>query len=271
MDLRALTGRLRTRARVGLQGGARAALAARGIEIHHTGRGMRKTLPAVLAHYRRLGLAPGTVIDVGVGPGTPDLYAGLPEATLMLVEPLEEWRGHLEAVARARPAHIAVAAAGAQPGEVDIAVHRAPVCSSMLGSRRGDGEQPARTVAMIRLDELQARHGLSGPFVIKVDVEGGELEVLRGATELLRETELVLVEVSLFELVPGAPQLHDVVAWMSEHGFVVGDLYNGHNRLLDDSLAQLDVAFVQTEGRFRREHAYATPAQADALYRTWGY
>jgi FkbM family methyltransferase len=263
MDLRAATGRVQTR--------ARAALAARGLEIHRTGRGMRHTLPAVLAHYRRLGLAPGTVIDVGVGPGTPDLYAGLPEATLMLVEPLAEWQGHLDAVARTRPTHIALAAAGPEAGEVHIAVHRAPVCSSMLGSRRGDGDQPTRTVAMVRLDDLRARHGLSGPFVIKVDVEGGELEVLRGATELLAETELILVEVSLFELVPGAPQLHEVVAWMSEHGFVVGDLYNGHNRLLDDSLAQLDVAFVQADGRFRREHSYATAAQADALYRTWGY
>jgi hypothetical protein len=51
---------------------------------------------------------------------------------------------------------------------------------------------------------------------------------------------------------------------------VVGELYNGHNRLLDGALAQLDVAFVEEHGRFRREHAYATAAQADALYRGWG-
>ncbi len=31
----------------------------------------------------------------------------------------------------------------------------------------------------------------------------------------------MLLEVSLFEFVPGAPQLHDVVAWMHAHGFVV--------------------------------------------------
>lgn len=249
----------------------RAALAARGVEIHRTDRGVRRTLPAVLAHYRRIGLTPATVIDVGVGPGTPELYEGLPQAELMLVEPLEEWRGHLEAIARERPAQIAIAAAGPAASEVEIAVHRAPVCSSTLGSRRGDGRQPTRLVPMVRLDDLAAEHRLPGPFVIKVDVEGAELEVLRGALELLRETELVLLEVSLFELVPGAPQLHDVVSWMHEQGFVVADLYNAHNRLLDGSLAQLDVAFVQKEGRFRREHAYATPAQADELYRAWGY
>jgi FkbM family methyltransferase len=225
----------------------------------------------VLAHSRSLGLSPATVIDVGVATGTPELYEGLPDARLVLVEPVEEWRGAMEAIARTRPTHIALAAAGEQAGEIEISVHRAPVCSSMLGDRRGDDGQPTRTVPMRRLDEIAAEAGAVGPYVIKADVEGGELEVLKGAGALLEQTELVLLEVSLFELVPGTPQLAEVVGWMYEHGFAVADLYNGHNRLLDGSLAQIDIAFVQEHGRFRREHAYATAAQADALYRSWGY
>jgi FkbM family methyltransferase len=254
-----------------LKAAVRQGLASRGIEVHRTRRGARRTLPAVLAHYRDLGLAPVTVIDVGVGAGTPELYAGFPEAGLVLVEALEEWRGHLDAIARDRGATVVLAAAGPEAGVIDIAVHRAPACSSILGSRAGDGDQPSRSVPVVRLDDVASEHGLGAPFVIKVDVEGAEIEVLSGALELLRETELVLLEVSLFELVPGTPQLHEVVGWMHDHGFVVADIYNGHNRLLDDSLAQVDIAFVQQDGRFRREHAYATAAQADALYRGWGY
>ena len=249
----------------------RAALAARGIEIHRSARGMRRTLPAVLAHYRSLGLDPATVIDVGVATGTPELYDGLPAARLVLVEPVAEWREAMEAIARTRSAHIALAAAGAHAGEIEISVHRAPVCSSMLGDRRGDAGQPTRRVPMRRLDEIVAEAGAPGPYVIKVDVEGAELEVLKGAGALLGETELILLEVSLFELVPGTPQLAEVVGWMHEHGFAVADFYNGHNRLLDGSLAQVDIAFVQESGRFRRDHAYATAAQADELYRSWGY
>ena len=44
----------------------------------------------------------------------------------------------------------------------------------------------------MRLDDLQVELGLLDPFVVKVDVEGTELEVLGGALELLRESELVL-------------------------------------------------------------------------------
>jgi FkbM family methyltransferase len=251
----------------------RRALAARGIEIRRTDSGRRRTMDAVIAHYRRLGLAPTTVIDVGVAAGTPLLYEGFRDAELLLVEPLEEWRGQMEAATAGRraPTHVTIAAAGAQAGEIEIAVHRAPVCSSMLGQRLGDSDQPRRTVPLQRLDDIAQRAGVRGPYVIKADVEGAELEVLKGAPRLLAETELVLLEVSLFAHIDGAPQFADVVAWMREHGFVVGDFYDGHNRPLDDSLAIIDIAFVQEAGRFRREHAYATAAQADELYRSWGY
>ena len=124
---------------------------------------------------------------------------------------------------------------------------------------------------MVRLDDVIRERGLNGPFVVKVDVEGGELEVLAGAPDVLGESELVLLEVSLFELVAGAPEFYDVASWMHDHGFAIADLYNGHNRALDGGLAQLDVGFVQQNGRVRTDHAYSTPAQADALYRSWGY
>ena len=121
---------------------------------------------------------------------------------------------------------------------------------------------------MVRLDDAITR---PGPYVLKADVEGGEIGVLNGAPQILTQSELVLLEVSFFELVEDMPQFHDVVACMHEHGFVVADLYNGQNRPLDGALAQMDVAFVQEGGRFRQEHQYATPAQADALYRQWHY
>jgi FkbM family methyltransferase len=257
---------LRTR----LRARALTTLASHGIEVHRT-RGVRRTLPAVLAHYRELGFTPSVVFDVGVGPGTPELYEGFPDARLVLVEPLEEWRPHFEWVGRQRRTDTVIAAAGSAPGEAEILVHRAPWCSSILGGLRGEGaEGTRRSVPVVRLDDIAAERELVGPFVVKVDVEGAELDVLSGALEVLRATELVLMEVSLFEFVPGAPQFHDVVSWMHDHGFVVADLFDAYNRLLDGALARLDVAFVQEAGRFRQSHSYGTSDQLEALYASWG-
>jgi hypothetical protein len=80
-----------------IQPTVRRLLDAAGLEVHRTHAGVRRTLPAVLAQYRSLGLSPATVIDVGVGPGTPELYAAFPGVRLVLVEPLEERRGNRRA------------------------------------------------------------------------------------------------------------------------------------------------------------------------------
>lgn len=246
-------------------------LASRGIEVHRT-TGVRRTLPGVLAHYRQLGLAPEVVIDVGVGRGTPELYEAFRDSHLVLVEPLEEWTDALEQLRRERGADVILAAAGSKPGELDVTVHRVPALASMLGDRRGEPTGGIRrSVPVVTLDQIVRERKLRGPFVVKVDVEGAELEVLSGALEVLQETELALLEVSLFEAIPGMPQFYDVVSWMHDRGFVVADLYNGHNRPLDGALAVLDVGFVREDGRFRRDHAYGTADQVDALYRSWGY
>jgi FkbM family methyltransferase len=236
------------------------------------GQGPRGSLAEVIANTRRLGFEPGTVIDIGVAWGTPELYAGFPEARHLLVEPLAEYEPSLQGICERYRAEYVLAAAGSEPGELEMAVHRVPTLSSPLGDRGGDvaGATAARRVPMVRVDELVAERGLPGPYVIKADVEGSELQALEGASGLLGQTELVLLETSLWRFWPDAPLVGDVVAWMRERGFAVYDLWGGHLRPLDGALAQVDVAFAREGGVLRSQQDYATPGQADDLYRSWG-
>jgi FkbM family methyltransferase len=246
-----------------------------GLEVSLAGKGPRRSLPQVLAHVRRLGVAPATVIDVGVEAGTPELYRAFPNADLLLVEPMEEWQSRLDQLGQlggARRVHVEIAAAGRSPGEATLYVHRVPALSSLLGARVGDAQgAQARRVPVITVDALVERHGFAPPYVLKVDVEGGELEVLAGATQTLRSSELVLLEVPLFRVVPESPQLADVVWAMRELGWSVYDIYDGNVRPLDGALALVDIAFARDDGILRARHDYATPEQADELYRSWGY
>ena len=236
------------------------------------GGGPRRSLAEVIEAARGAGLQAATVIDVGVAWGTPGLYDGFPEARHLLVEPLAEYEEALQQICARHRAEYVLAAAGAEPGELEIAVHRVPTLSSPLGERASDvsGASTTRTVPVVRLDALCAERGLTGPYVIKADVEGAELQVLEGAAGILGETELVLLETSLWEFWDGAPLIAEVVAWMRDHGFVVYDLWGGHTRPLDGALAQVDVAFAREGGVLRGRRGYATPEQADALYRSWG-
>ena len=244
----------------------RRALAARGLELRRAGQGPRRTLAEVLAAAGRAGLQAASVIDVGVARGTPGLHDVWPEARLLLVEPVAEWEPQLRSLTTGR-GRCVIAASGREPRTTEIRVHRVPELSSVLGER-DEGLTQARTVPVVRLDD-EARD-LDGPIVIKVDVEGGELDVLEGARATLERTELVALEASLFELVPGQPLLHDVVAFMADAGLVPYDVFGGHLRPLDGALAQIDVAFVREDGPLRAHSAYATPEQAERLYSSWG-
>ena len=97
--------------------------------------------------------------------------------------------------------------------------------------------------------------------MIKIDIQGAELDALDGATEILGDTEVIVLEVSLFEFMKRAPQLDDVIAYMKARGFVTCDLVYGWNRPLDNALGQVYIVFVSDPGALRREHGYARTDQ----------
>jgi FkbM family methyltransferase len=251
---------------------ARRALLRRGVEVSRRG-GARRTMAAALDNMKRLGLDPATVVDVGVGYGTSELWEAFPRARLLMIEPIaDRFGGAAQRVAEGRAgAELVSAAAGAEAGTTTITLHRAPEMSSVLGTWTGDrGEGERRQVPVVRVDDAVRERGLPGPYVLKVDVEGAELAVLDGAAAVLEETEAVLLEVRLFELLPGAAQLHDVVPYMKERGFVAYDLFGGAVRLSDGALAVTNLVFVREDGRFRRDHAFGTPEQVDRMARELG-
>lgn len=229
-------------------------------------------MAAVLDNMKRLGLEPGTVVDVGVGYGTAELWEAFPHARLLLVEPIpDRFGGAAWDEVRRRPgAELVTAAAGSGAGSATITVHRAPEMSSVLGAWTGDSGGEPREVPVVRVDEAVRERGLPGPYLVKVDVEGAELDVLEGCAGLLGETEAVLLEVRLFELVPGAAQLHDVIPFMKERGFVAYDLFGGALRLSDGALAVTNIAFVREDGPLRRDHSFGTPEQVDRMARELG-
>jgi FkbM family methyltransferase len=199
------------------------------------------------------------VVDVGVADGTPELDRQFPKARHLLVEPLREWEPALRTIARAYDAQYVIAAAGERAGITTIHVHEDLSGSSLLQEVKGGlAVGIPREVAVATIDSLCQERRLEGPYLIKVDVQGSELKVLTGARRTLGDTELVILEVSLFQFFVGGPQFFDVVTAMKDWRFAAYDICGGHCRPLDGALAQVDVAFVKEHGLFRNNHAYDT-------------
>jgi len=230
----------------------------------------RRTVAGALRQAQLAGLAPAAIMDIGAAWGafTETCMTVFPSARYLAVEPLEEQRPKLAALTRKYPnIQFVMAAAAAKAGTVTLQVHPDLEGSSLLLEQDIAGVNGVpRTVEAVTLDGLAAQFGLSGPYLLKLDVQGAELAVLRGAPAVLAAAEYVLLEVSLFEFFEGGPVLTEVVDFMHAGGFTVYDVSGWQYRPLDQALAQLDMAFVKTEGALRASRAYATASQRAAQW-----
>lgn len=228
---------------------------------------LSKSMSDVLSHVSRLGFCPATVIDVGVASGTPALYETFPNAFHLMIEPVDEFAKDIRSLLRLYKGKVIFAAASSADGEIEIHVHTEHLeGSSTLHEQMGaEFDGVTRKVKAITIDKVVAEEDLKGPYLIKVDVQGAELDVLDGAKRVLADTDLVLLEVSFFKFLKGSPQFFDVVLYMKDQGFIVYDIYGLAKRPLDGALGQCDVAFVKDHGMFRKDHSYATADQWNKL------
>jgi FkbM family methyltransferase len=221
-----------------------------------------------LAQLARLGYKPQTLIDVGVAYQTSELYQAFPHASIVPIEPLVEFEPFLRKICATYKAQYVLAAAGETPGTAVLNVRDDKIASSLLNEVESFAVHTSpRTISVVTIDEVCRERNLSGPFLIKVDVQGAELQVVAGAKRVLQETEAVILEISLFEFWIGSPQFYEVIARMKQLGFVAYDLCGFLYRPFDNALGQVDMLFARENGLLRQSHAYATPEQMEVQLR----
>jgi FkbM family methyltransferase len=214
-----------------------------------------------LRHLARCGLRPRSIFDVGANEGKWARGAAevFPDARLVLIEPQQELLPRLQAFCAAHSsARYILAGAGATNGQAVQTIWEDLHGSSFLPptdeNLLGTGRQ--RVTPIVTLDTVLAEEKHL-PELVKLDVQGYELEALKGASRLLGRTECFILEVSLFRFAKNSPDLHEVVDFMHERGYEVYDICGFLRRPLDGALGQLDLAFARTDGYLRREFRWS--------------
>ncbi len=209
-----------------------------------------------LTRIRELGIEPKTIFDIGVASGTTGLYGVFPDVRYVMVEPLVESIPFMNALIEQYPRSIAVsAAAGPAPGKRNLIVAETLSGSSFL-LKRSVGE--VRKVRVVTVDDLVGHHRLEGPFLIKIDVQGYELEVLKGAEKTLAHTCAVITEASLWGDVKreGMTVLVDLMTWFDQRGFVLYDIAQIVRRKADDAITEMDLVFCPKDSPLRAASRY---------------
>lgn len=204
-----------------------------------------------LRFLRERGFAPACVLDVGANETWwAKLATGIfPEARFVLIEPQAELLPGLTAFCEGHPdSRIVSAGAGPVPGEAVFTVWEDRSGSSFIPDASdkliASGRQ--RVLPITTIDaEFEAEPRL--PDLVKLDVQGYELEALKGASRLFGHTEVFIIETSLLTGTV-IPPLADIVAFMNARGYRAYDICGFLRRPLDGALAQVDLVFARASG-----------------------
>jgi FkbM family methyltransferase len=83
--------------------------------------------------------------------------------------------------------------------------------------------------------------------LMKLDVQGAELLVLNGAQEILKNTDFVLMEVSVMKYNKGSPLISEVINYMANKEFNVFDIVDV--KYIHDLCVQCDILFVNSKSK----------------------
>jgi FkbM family methyltransferase len=203
-----------------------------------------------LTRLKSLGFAPATIYDIGAYRGGWTRLAAevFPHAQFVLFEANAD---HADELAASGHRHVIAALGAADGGVRSFHVPRTGdvTGASLYVESTAHYSQPnlqVRELAIAQLDTLVARERLPAPQLIKIDVQGAELDVLAGARETLRHAGALIVEVSLVDYNRNAPLIADVLAAIDREGFKCADLCEAH-RTERNFVFQLDLLFVQAQ------------------------
>ncbi len=215
-----------------------------------------------LEDLKARGLNPSSILDVGANRAkwSREVKFVFPDASCMLIEPQLEMQSELDLFCQDFPdSQYILAGAGATQQELTLTVWENFAGSSFLPEETDDLKESGkqRNIPIITIDSLIETKKIELPQLVKLDIQGFELEALKGASSLFGATEVFILEVSLFSFIKGQPVFHEVVNFMEKRGYVVYDFAGLSRRPYDGALGQVDVCFVKQNGFLRSTYRWS--------------
>lgn len=208
---------------------------------------------SIITRMQHAGVKPATVIDVGANVGQFAVAASrlFEDATVYPIEPdpktVEILRQNV-GVETAK--NILNTAIGEDVGTAVLHVNSDSQVSSLLelGSDRVESYPNSTvveniTVQLNTLDALFLEAELQEPILLKIDAQGFEDKVVKGATQLLKRVSWVLIEVSFSELYEGEQDFGSILKLMQSTGFEFIRPVNFHTSPTTGDIIEMDALF----------------------------
>ena len=190
-------------------------------------------------HYKNLNIDFKNVLDIGAYEGQwSRLFTSIyPDANVLMIEANTEKEKTLKEIGNYK-----IALLGEKDNkEVDYykCLNGVPTGNGIYPENTEYQFQPEKRKAITLTTLLGSEKGFD---LIKMDVQGSELNIIKGALPIIKNTKYLLLELQTYPYNKGAPQIEEVVSYL--HGLNFGfvdlfDLMYSNNHLI-----QVDGLFI---------------------------
>lgn len=190
----------------------------------------------MLRFLREAGVEIGTVLDVGAHEDTPELRMAFPDKRHILFEPTVEFHPALKRNYAALDHVLVPAALSDSDGQGMLrksSIDGGGVSHSSLVTSADGG--PIETVTQMRLDTFMKSQDCLKPYLLKVDVDGYELPILRGTEGIWSDIACIIVEAPV-------DFFFERTSFIMTRGFRLFDIVD--HCYYHDMLSQVDMVFV---------------------------
>ena len=177
-----------------------------------------------------------TVVDIGANRGQFSLAARqwAPQSKIISFEPLAAPAALFRKIF-AGDDSIKLHEAAIGPTAIDGVMHISarddsssllPISSLQDEIFPGTNEVGTVNVRVAPLGTFINESDITAPAMLKLDVQGFELDALRGCESLLHKFDWIYCECSFVELYSGQTLADDIIQWLFERGFNIKGIYN---------------------------------------------
>lgn len=202
-----------------------------------------------ISDMRSKGLNIDTVYDIGAHRGDWSIelkYRALPNAKFFLFEANPEYEERLK---ERNMQYFITTLSNPGRGEVDFySLSNTGESYYKETTSHYDNVQPTK-VQTQTLDDIIEKLNLPIPQFIKLDTQGSELDILRGAERnIMGKTEMIFTEMPIIEYNKGAPKFSDYMDYMRSFDYIPVELIGIHRS--EETLMQVDIMFVLRSAKY---------------------
>lgn len=204
---------------------------------------------SVLIHT---GFIPQHIVDVGANHGTwtRETLKYFPNAYYTLLEPQHEMQNSIKDILENNSkVRFHPLGAGDKTGKFKFTfVHRDDSCSFIYTEEEAKSKGYEQVeIPMVTLNEFLHQTNLPSPDIIKIDAEGIDLNVLKGASNFFGETEIFMTEAGVVnKSFPNS--MLEIINFMDVNGYRFFDITDLNRPIQPGVLWLIEAAFVKKGG-----------------------